>query len=206
MIRRSGNFGFVDNGAGDIYTFSMGDGGWTPSSFMLRGGHSSFGYKYMNVNGIRIIPFGADNDLPTRVRELLEEFYAGEGIMGKKAGLQWGEGPRLYRDAVDETNNMFYRAWTVDQSIMDELKATDYLKQMHRCLIDLCHLEGFWVKVIRSRGTRIGRGRIARIEHGTGRQSPVSISRRGCQTHACRCRRLAGTGFRQYQSVSAAGS
>lgn len=165
MIRRSGNFGFVDNGAGDIYTFSMGDGGWTPSSFMLRGGHSSFGYKYMNVNGIRIIPFGADNDLPTRVRELLEEFYAGEGIMGKKAGLQWGEGPRLYRDAVDETNNMFYRAWTVDQSIMDELKATDYLKQMHRCLIDLCHLEGFWVKVIRSRGTRIGRGRIARIEH-----------------------------------------
>lgn len=92
MIRRSGNFGFVDNGAGDIYTFSMGDGGWTPSSFMLRGGHSSFGYKYMNVNGIRIIPFGADNDLPTRVRELLEEFYAGEGIMGKKAGLQWGEG------------------------------------------------------------------------------------------------------------------
>ena len=50
MIRRSGNFGFVDNGAGEIYTFSMNakGRGFTPSTFMLRGGSiASFGYKYM---------------------------------------------------------------------------------------------------------------------------------------------------------------
>lgn len=167
MIRRSGNFGFVDNGAGEIYTFSMNakGRGFTPSTFMLRGGSiASFGYKYMNVNGTPIIPFGRDNDLPNRVCMLLEKFYAGEGIMGKKAGLQWGEGPRLYRDAVD-ANNIFYRAWAVDDQITADLKATDYLTQMHRCLIDLCHLEGFWVKFTRSRGARIGSGRIARVEH-----------------------------------------
>ena len=139
--------------------------GFTPSTFMLRGGSiASFGYKYMNVNGTPIIPFGRDNDLPNRVCMLLEKFYAGEGIMGKKAGLQWGEGPRLYRDAVD-ANNIFYRAWAVDDRITADLKATDYLTQMHRCLIDLCHLEGFWVKFTRSRGARIGSGRIARVEH-----------------------------------------
>jgi hypothetical protein len=166
MIRRLGNFGFVDNGAGEIYSFSMSRGrGWTPSAFQLRGGGlSTFGYKYMNVNGVPIIPYGIDNDLPGHVCRLLEKFYAGEGIMGKKAGLQWGEGPRLYRDAVDQSN-IFYRAWTVDADVMADLRSTDYLTQMHRCLIDLCHLEGFWVKFTRARGSRLGPGRLARVEH-----------------------------------------
>lgn len=158
----------MDNGTGEIYTFSTTgatSGGWKPTSFILRGGGlSSFGYKYMNVNGVNIIPFGADNDMPGRVSQLLEKFYAGEGIMGKKAGLQWGEGPRLYEDAVDE-NNIFYRRWAVNDEITESLRAADYLTQMHRCLIDLCHLEGFWVKFTRTRGSRIGAGRIARVEH-----------------------------------------
>lgn len=173
MIRRSGNFGFVDNGAREIYTFSLNSRqqrGWLPSTYMLRGATGSFGYKYMNVNGVPIIPFGADNDMPGRVSQLLEKFYAGEGIMGKKAGLQWGEGPRLYRDAVEESSNIFYRQWTVDEEIADDLKATDYLTQMHRCLIDLCHLEGFWVKFTMTRGRRIGAGRIARVEHVPARK------------------------------------
>ena len=151
-----------------IYTFSLNSRqqrGWSPSTYMLRGATGSFGYKYMNVNGVPIIPFGADNDMPGRVCHLLEKFYAGEGIMGKKAGLQWGEGPRLYRDAVSEESNVFYRAWTVDDEITADLKATDYLTQMHRCLIDLCHLEGFWVKFTLTRGRRIGAGRIAKVEH-----------------------------------------
>ena len=166
MIRRIGNFGFVENGAGEIYSFSMNakGGGWSPSSYMLRGGTASFGYKYINVNGVPVIPYGNDNNLPGKVRNLLENFYAGEGIMGKKAGLQWGEGPRLYRDAVDDSN-ILYRAWTVDAEITSDLKATDYLTQIHRCLIDLVHLEGFWVKFTRSRGSRIGNGRIATVEH-----------------------------------------
>lgn len=168
MIRRSGNFGFIDNGNGELYTFSIGASasrGWAPSSFAMRGASlSTFGYKYMNVNGVPIIPYGPDNDLPGRVLELLERFYAGEGIMGKKAGLQWGEGPRLYRDAVDG-DNIFYRAWAVEPAIWDALRSIDHLTHMHRCLVDLCHLEGFWVKFVRSRGSRIGRGRLARVEH-----------------------------------------
>lgn len=170
MIRRTGNFGFVDNGAGELYTFSMNartsaaSRGWSPTSFMIRGGSHVFGWKYMNVNGIPIIPFGVDNNFPNRVAALLEKFYAGEGIMGKKAGLQWGEGPRLYRDAVDG-NNIFYRAWAVEPEITDELKAADYLNQIHRCLIDLCHLDGFWVKYTCNRGRRIGAGRILKVEH-----------------------------------------
>ncbi len=169
MIRRSGNFGFVDDGAGGLYSFNMNarsGSGFTPSTYMLRGGSvSSFGGKYMTVNGVNIIPYGPDNNMPGQVCNLLENFYAGEGIMGKKVGLQWGEGPRLYRDAVEEGSNRPYRDWITDPTIISELKATDYLTQMHRCLIDLCHLEGFWVKFTRSRGSRLGAGSMARVEH-----------------------------------------
>ncbi len=169
MIRRCGNFGFVDDGSGAVYSFNMGamagTGGWTPTQFHLRGaGVTTFGWKYMDVNGHRIIPYGSDNDLPGRVMRLLEKFYAGEGIMGKKAGLQWGEGPRLYTDAVDADNSL-YRQWLINPELTKELEQADYETQMHRCLIDLCHLEGFWVKFIRNRGGRIGEGKILRVEH-----------------------------------------
>lgn len=37
---------------------------------------------------------------------------------------------------------------------------------MLRCLVDLVHMQGFWVKFIRNRGPRIGEdGRIVRLEH-----------------------------------------
>lgn len=166
MIRRCGNFGFVDDGAGGLYSFSMGTGnGWTPSSYMIRGGWSgAIGSRYVSVCGVPVIPYGPDNDLPGKVRSLLEKFYAGEGIMGKKAGLLWGEGPRLYRDAVDG-RNIFYRQWTVDKEIMSDLESTDFRRHLLGCLVDLCHLEGFWVKFTRRRGSRIGMGGMARVEH-----------------------------------------
>ena len=164
MVKRVGNFGFVDDGAGGVYSFTMGSK-WTPSTFMIRGGSvTRYGSQYMSVNGVNIIPFGSDNDLPGRVCRLLEKFYAGEGIMGKKIGLQWGEGPRLYRDAVGQ-NNTFYRSWCVDEEIMNELKRIDFMTQMERCLTDLVHLEGFWVKFRRNRGWYINKGKFYSVEH-----------------------------------------
>ena len=166
MIQRVGNFGFVNDGAGGLYSFSMGTGGWQPSSYIIRGGNSftKFGANYITVQGVNIIPFGHDNDLPGRVCRLLEKFYAGEGVMGKKIGLQWGEGPRLYRNAVG-ANNTFYRAWTVDDAVQAELDRVDFLKHMQRCLTDLVHLEGFWVKFRRNRGWYVDKGKFFSIEH-----------------------------------------
>lgn len=165
MLRRVGNFGFIDTGGGDVYSFSIGAAakGWTPSSFMMRGGVVN-GLEYMNAGGVNVIPYGHDNDLPGYVRRLLERFYAGEGIMSKKTGLQWGEGPRLYMDAVDESN-VLYRSWQVGEEADAILSQSDMVTQMHRCLVDLVHLEGFWVRITRTRGTRIGTGSLASIEH-----------------------------------------
>ena len=120
-IRRSGNFGIIDTGEG-LYSFQMGakGKGWEPSSIMLTPNHWTTRRK-MSVNGKYIIPKGAHNDLPQQVARLLDRFYAGEGIMGKITGLQWGEGPRLYEDAVDAESNKFFRRWVVDDKILAEL-------------------------------------------------------------------------------------
>lgn len=162
-LRRTGNFGFIDTGEG-LYSFTMGKG-WEPSHVMLTPNHWQTRRK-MSVNGKFIIPKGEHNDLPQQVARLLDRFYAGEGIMGKIAGLQWGEGPRLYEDAVDETGNKFYRRWLVDDKILQELESWDWMTFMHHCLVDLTHMQGFFVKFIRNRGPRIGApGQLVRLEH-----------------------------------------
>lgn len=165
MVHRFGNFGIVDDGAGHLMTFNLNarSNGWSPSSFMLQGG--AFGdVKYRTIYGVRVIPYGPDNDLPGYVERVLSKFYAGEGIMGKKVGLQWGEGPRLYREAVDENGKPF-RQWELDPKITERLQGSGYRAEMLKCLVDLMHLEGYWVKIYRTRGSRIRQPGIARIEH-----------------------------------------
>lgn len=166
MVRRFGNFGFVDDGSGALMSFNLNAraSAWEPSSRMILGGYGTF-QEYRDVWDVRIVPYGPGDDMPGYVDRVLSRFYAGEGIMGKKAGLQWGEGPRLYIPEVDAGNKPF-RRWCEDEAVTAQLEASDYINQMHRCLVDLVHLEGFWVKVTRSRASRVGLpGRIARVEH-----------------------------------------
>ncbi|MDO4165249.1 MAG: hypothetical protein Q4D56_12845 [Bacteroides sp.] len=167
-IRRSGNFGFIDTGGGQVYSFDIsGRGrGWEPTSIPLVGGRSSFFQRRMTVAGYEIVPMGDNNDLPGHVMRLLDHFYAGEGIMGKIAGLQWGDGPRFYRDAIDTAGNRFYKQWTLDAEVEKDLERWDYKTFMHHCLVDLVHMQGFFVKFVRNRAPRAGgSGRILRLEH-----------------------------------------
>lgn len=163
-IRRTGNFGIIDTGEGQFISFATGKG-WTPSSINFSR-PDSWQTKKIRVNGIDIVPMGANNDLPGDVQRLLDNFYGGEGIMGKIQGLQWGEGPRFYEDAIDEDNNKFYRKWILDEKIQQDLERWDHREFMLRSLVDLVHMQGFWVKFVRNRGPRIGAGgRLFGLEH-----------------------------------------
>lgn len=163
-IRRTGNTGFIDTGEGQLISFAMGKG-WSPSSISFSR-PESWQTRKIRVAGVNIVPMGANNDLPGDVQRLLDNFYGGEGIMGKIQGLQWGEGPRFFEDAIDSENNRFYRKWILDDVIQADLESWDYRDYMLRCLVDLVHMQGFWVKFIRNRGPRIGEsGRIIRLEH-----------------------------------------
>ena len=127
-IRRTGNWGIIDTQSEKgLMTFTIGGigRGWSPSSIMLTGRGTYFQRK-LSVNGVDIVPMGDNNDLPGDVMRLLDKFYAGEGILGKIAGLQWGEGPRLYRECIDEGRNMFYRRWVLDEEVTRAMEAWDY--------------------------------------------------------------------------------
>ena len=167
-IRRSGNFGIIDTGSDKgLISFSIGGRGkgWEPSSIQLNRRGAFFSRK-ISVNGTFIVPMGDNNDMPGEVMRLLDKFYAGEGIMGKIAGLQWGEGPRLYEDAIDEDNNRFYRRWKLDPEITTDLESWDYTTVLHRSLVDLTHMQGFFIKFVRNRAPRVGNpGRLVRLEH-----------------------------------------
>lgn len=167
-IRRSGNFGIIDTGTDKgLISFSIGGRGkgWEPSSIQLNRRGAFFSRK-ISVNGTFIVPMGDNNDMPGDVMRLLDKFYAGEGIMGKIAGLQWGEGPRLYEDAIDEDNNRFYRRWKLDPEITADLESWDYTTVLHRSLVDLTHMQGFFIKFVRNRAPRVGNpGRLVRLEH-----------------------------------------
>lgn len=167
-VRRSGNFGFVDPGNGSLYSFDIsGRGkGWEPSSIMLNHNRNTCFTRKMSVAGYDIVPMGDNNDMPGEVMRLLDRFYAGEGILGKIAGLQWGDGPRFYEDAIDDTDNRFYKKWVLAPDIESDMSSWDYRICMHRCLVDLTHMQGFFIKFVRNRAPRIGgRGKLLRLEH-----------------------------------------
>ena len=104
-IRRTGNTGFIDTGEGQLISFAMGKG-WSPSSISFSR-PESWQTRKIRVAGVNIVPMGANNDLPGDVQRLLDNFYGGEGIMGKIQGLQWGEGPRFFEEAIDS----YRRIW-----------------------------------------------------------------------------------------------
>ena len=165
VLRRIGNFGIADIGSHGLATFSMGS---TFDDFSTEGVFSRPTKWYenkMRIGGYDIIPLGYNNAMPNELQIMLDEFYAGEGILGKIQGLQWGNGPRLYEERYTEQGEI-YRHWTKDDEIMSFLENIDFEEKLLRCHIDLTHGFGYFYKVYRNLGVRIGGApKIADFEH-----------------------------------------
>lgn len=174
-ILRAGNIGIIDpeNGQGSLYSFTMGKG-WQPSSFMLSG--HGLPDRKLFVNGTAIIPYGFHNDFPQRVDALLGKFYAGEGIISKVTGLQWGQGPAFYQEEVDAVANKFVRKWVEDDLLGADLRSwtgvQNWKQFVRQCAGDYNHLGGFFVKIYRNRAPRVGgAGRLAKMEFVSARKA-----------------------------------
>ena len=55
------------------------------------------------IAGIRVVPWGPNNNLPTYIRNLLEKNNLGPGILDRKTGLLYGQGPLLYRVKIKKS-------------------------------------------------------------------------------------------------------
>jgi hypothetical protein len=107
------------------------------------------------VAGKHIVPYGANNNLPVVVRDLMEANNLAPGILEREMGLLHGQGPQLYIDLVKEGD--ITRTWTYDQEIWDWLKSWNYRRFLDMATVEYKYLKGVFVKRFLRRGVRIGR-------------------------------------------------
>lgn len=114
------------------------------------------------VAGVRVVPWGPDNNLPIKIRNLLERNNLGPGILDRKTGLLYGQGPMLYRVEVEDNEKI--QKWMVDDEIQEWLDSWDYKRFIRNSFMEYNHLKGVFVKYVAGRGVRLGRPWISRLE------------------------------------------
>lgn len=123
-------------------------------------------WEYMpaTVCGQKIIPYGSDNMLPSRLRDVLDGNNLGPGILERQMGLLFGQGVFLSRLAFED--GKIIHQWLEDKEIQSWLDDWDYIAYIKGCMTDYLHLKGFFDARYLTRGHRIGgEKRISHLEH-----------------------------------------
>lgn len=107
------------------------------------------------VGGKKIVPYGANNNLPVVVRDLMEKNNLAPGILEREMGLLHGQGPQLYLELIEDGEVV--RKWTYDQEIWDWLKSWNYRRFIDMATVEYKYLKGVFVKRFLRRGVRLGR-------------------------------------------------
>lgn len=116
----------------------------------------------VDIAGTRVVPWGADNNLPSYIRTLLEKNNLGPANIERKIGLQYGQGPFLYRLKFEE--NEIVREWVEDQEIQKWLDSWDYRGYVRDSLLEFNYMRGVFVKYFSGRARRLGKAWISRLE------------------------------------------
>lgn len=157
--KKIGNFSFVDTAAGQ-YAINM---NWSQSmSQFFDAGTQDWDGEPVTVAGVRVVPWGPDNNMPNAIRDLLEKNNLGPGILDRKTGLLYGQGPMLYRVRIE--NNERIQEWLEDDEIQQWLDSWDYKEYIRNNLVEYTHMNGHFTKYYMGKGVRIGRPWVQRLE------------------------------------------
>ena len=116
----------------------------------------------VTVAGVRVVPWGADNNLPKNIRRILEKNNLAPGILDRKLGLIYGQGPMLY--TLDVQENERVQNWIQDEEIQDWLESWDYRGFIRHMLMEYNHLKGCFVKYHSGKAVRLGKPWIHSLE------------------------------------------
>ena len=116
----------------------------------------------VTVAGVRVVPWGADNNLPKNIRRILEKNNLAPGILDRKLGLIYGQGPMLY--TLDVQENERVQNWIQDEEIQDWLDSWDYRGFIRHMLMEYNHLKGCFVKYHSGKAVRLGKPWIHSLE------------------------------------------
>ncbi len=154
-----GTFRFVDTAAGH-YALNM---EWSQSiESFFNGDLANWDSDPVTVAGERVVPWGKDNNLPNAIRNLLEKNNLGPGILDRKTGLIYGQGPMLCRIKIE--NNERVQEWMQDEEIQAWLDSWDYKRYIRECLVEYNHLNGHFTRYHMGRSVRIGKPWVSRLE------------------------------------------
>lgn len=116
----------------------------------------------MAFGGVNVIPWGVDCNLPLKVRDLLETNNIGPGLLARKLGLLYGQGPLLYETIM--TDEGPERKWIDDAEIQKWLDTWDYRRYIRNALVQYIHTNSHFTKYVAGKARRIGKQWISRLE------------------------------------------
>ena len=153
---------YVDVGTG-TYAIAL--------SSQLQGGQFSTWFNWdsrdwdampLAIGGVNVIPWGVDCNLPLKVRDLLETNNIGPGLLARKLGLLYGQGPLLYETIM--TDEGPERKWIEDTEIQKWLDSWDYRRYIRNTLTQFIHTNSHFTKYVAGKARRIGKQWINRLE------------------------------------------
>lgn len=111
-----------------------------------------------------VFPYGENNKIPLMIRNTVYANSIVPGILNKKTGLFWGQGPKLYTEKV--INGELTRKYIDDQEVYKWLNTWKWEDYILKCTVDYTHIESAYTKFVNKKGWRIGSNfQVAYLEH-----------------------------------------
>jgi hypothetical protein len=129
-----------------------------------------------------VFKYGMDNDLPSLIKEVIQNNYIAPGLLNRKTELLWGSGPKLYKEEYVDGKPV--RVWCDNVKVQKWLDSFDYEDYLLECCIDYQHIQAVATRYEMNKGFRIGKpfinelhcihpdkGRLA-VVRATGEKKP----------------------------------
>lgn len=160
-VEKSAKGGIVSTPS-TCFSFSIEDPGFNPREDGPVE-HFGWGQNLALIEGIEILPYGLQNNLPQLLRETVYNNPNIPGIMEKKQQLLWGQGPMLYKEVMIDGKKG--REGVFDTDIQNWLDSFDYENYLHKIIVDHSFMQGGFHEVINAKSGRMGKNRIHSLEH-----------------------------------------
>lgn len=161
-IEFHGNNAIVDTG--DVaFTFESAESPREFDKYRVPKDNLDWTDQEYQIANYRVFPYGSNNDLPKTIKDVVQNNSIAPGVLKKKIQLNWGKGPQLYTEEIN--NNTLERIWVQDPRVQSWLDSWDYIDYLLKCIVDYTNIEGSFTKFFVSKGIRVGKPSIAKLEH-----------------------------------------
>jgi len=177
-IEYVGNNALIDDGK-SVFTFEVTDNPREFESYRVDKQTLDWTDNRYHIGSWRVFPYGNDNQLPKQIRDIVQQNYIAPGLVKKKTQWLWGKGPKLYIERVE--SGVCTRKWVEDTVVESWLKSWDYEAYLTAACVDFNHIEGVFTKFYQTKGGRIGRPSIAKLEHSMPDRSRLACALKATQ-------------------------